>query len=73
MDTGRTDYEYRSKLAVVAGIFSIIATIISGYIAFKSSEKQTSMLEFVDVVVRNNDFDIKIKNLSEYESLIKEL
>ena len=59
-------------IAIIAGIFTILATVISGVFDISSNRSSTPTLQLVDVVTRNNTFDIKVKNSSVNEVLIKE-
>ncbi len=59
-------------IAIIAGIFTILATVISGVFDISSNRDSTPTLQLVDVLMRNNTFDIKVKNSSENEILIKE-
>jgi len=59
-------------IAIIAGIFTIFATMISGVFGIISKNDSTPSLQLVDIVTKNNTFDIKVKNPSENEVLIKE-
>ncbi len=59
-------------LAIIAGVFTILAAIISGVFHISSNRVSIPSLQLVDVLFRKNAFDIKVKNSSANEVLIKE-